>query len=131
MATSRDIAIFYSCIGAVLFLLRMLPRSWLSRLAFTWLGPAPRAGELKSHYLWRWAGCAFTWFSQFLAVLLAGLYFAKSHVNFFETPLSQAVFWFCIPMLGLVALAGAILAALAATKSMLLGPNPKAGQMDA
>jgi hypothetical protein len=124
--TGRDIGIFYACIAAVLFLLRLFPRSALSRLAFAWLGPAPRPGEYKSHYLWRWAGYAFAWFCQLLTVQLAAFYFSQSHQSLVETFLFQALFWFSIPMLGLVAFAGAVVAAVTATKTQLFGPNPRA-----
>lgn len=124
--TGRDIAVFYACIAGALFLLRLFPQSALSRLAFTWLGPVPRPGEYKSHYLWRWAGYAFAWFCQLLAVQLAAFYFSQSHQSLVETFLFQALFWFSIPMLGLVAFAGAVVAAVTALKTQLFGPNPKA-----
>ena len=123
--TGRDIGIFYACIAAALFLLRLFPRSALSRLAFTWLGPVPRSREYKSHYLWRWTGYAFAWFCQLLAVQLAAVYFSQSHQSFAGTFLFQALFWFSIPMLGLVAFAGAVVAAVTALKLQLFGPNPR------
>jgi hypothetical protein len=126
MVTGRDIAIFYACVATALFLLRLFPRSALSRLAFTWLGPVPGPGEYKSHHLWRWAAYAFAWFCQLLAVQLAALYFSQSHQSIVEKPVFQALFWFSIPMLGLVACAGAVLAALAALKAQFFGPNPRA-----
>ena len=53
MQRTVAIAIFLIALFAVLWLLRRYPHSRIARLAFTWHGPFPEVGELRSSYLFR------------------------------------------------------------------------------
>jgi hypothetical protein len=121
-----EIATFYALVSMVLILLRAYPNSLTSRAAFTWFGPAPSEGEVQSHYLFRWCKYALGWFAQLLAVELAGVYCLEVFSQLGESMLYQGVFLFGLPLLGMVALVGAILAGLGALKARVLGPNPQA-----
>lgn len=124
MITTRDISIVYACVAAGLFVLRLFPGSLLTRFAFTWFGPAPKPGELKSHYWWRWALYAFVWFCQIVAVVLAGAYFVACHPGLADNLTLQGI-WFALSLLGLMAAGGLLLSGLSALKARLFGPNPR------
>jgi hypothetical protein len=128
MITGRDIAVFYGVIAAVLFLLRLFPTSSLSRLAFTWLGPAPKPLEYKSHYFWRWALYGFVWFCQLAAVDLAVMQLLKLSPQL-ENSLVLQGFFFGFAMLSFVALGGALVAGTGALRAIMFGPNPRFGEV--
>jgi hypothetical protein len=66
------IVAFWIAVCAAIWLLKCFPDSLPARVAFERLDPAPLRGELRSHYLRRWATCAGTWFAQALSILAAG-----------------------------------------------------------
>ena len=115
------IAVFWVCVYVARWLLRRHPNSAISKLAFSWHGPFPAEGELKSSYYRRKAMFALGWLVQ-IAALLALVMYTMPRSKSIETPMMLAMFALTIGF-GMAAL-GALLAALASFKARWLGPNP-------
>ena len=120
----QKIAAFWLCVHFVLWLLRRRPNSAISRLAFSWQGPHPVEGELKSSYYRRKAIFALGWLAQILTAtaFVALAMHAMPRSEAVDTPIMVAAFTLTIGC-GM-AMLGALLAALVSLKASLLGPNP-------
>ncbi len=121
MSTVAKIAVFWVCIYLALWLLRRHPNSAISRFAFSWQGPFPAEGELKSSYYRRKAIFALGWLAQ-IAALLALVMYTMPRSKSIATPMMLAMFALAIGF-GMAVL-GALLAALTSFKARWLGPNP-------
>ena len=108
-----DIAILSMVVLVAICLLARYPDSWLGRLVFARLGPAPLPRELRSHYLLRWAACAAGWFAQ--AVFAFGLGWVAWRVApSLADSLPFVVLWLVVvPLLAIFALAGSVFAIVA------------------
>jgi hypothetical protein len=118
---------FWVAVYAVIWLLSLYPRSTVSRIAFSWFGPAPREGESWAKYQLRWAFYALDWFGQ-TAVLFALLYGAA----YLYPGIEEHELFLVFAALGLPIGAGmALLAAVGffikAAKARYVGPNPLYG----
>jgi len=49
------VVVLYAAIAAVVVVLRLFANSFVSRVAFSWMGPKPAEGETWAAYQWRWA----------------------------------------------------------------------------
>ncbi len=130
MSFYTKIALFYIFIYTSVRLLSRFPKSLISRLAFSRYGPLPKFGELKSHYLLRWSLYALSWLMQLLVIFACG-YSAKYWYPMLQYENWYLGFWFfALPLLGMVALLGALLAAIMALKAKTTGPNPTYSEYD-
>ena len=120
----QKLAAFWLCVRAILWLLKRRPDSIISRLAFSWQGPYPREGELKSSYYRRKSLFALGWLAQIVtaAALVALAMRAMPWSEAVDMSIMVAAFTLTIGI-GMAAL-GALLAALASVKASLLGPDP-------
>jgi len=123
MTTTAQIVAFYAVIAVVVILLRLFANSFVSRVAFSWMGPVPKDGETWATYQWRWAVYSFDWLIQILVLfgVVNGVL-----VLFPQTQDHQLLFAFYFGLaLGLGTAFVAFLAFLCkAAKAHLLGPNP-------
>ena len=124
MSFNEKLALFYIVIRITLWLLARYPQTRISKLAFSYYGPIPTAGEYKSHYYLRWAGYAIGWFSQILLILAIGVLVDAQFSLSTRYETSFLVFLFASTILGGIALLGCALAFLAALKAKFIGPNP-------
>jgi hypothetical protein len=124
MNTTAQILALYGVIAVVVVLLRVFANSFVSRVAFSWMGPAPKEGENWATYQWRWAVYSFDWLIQVLVL------FAVVNGVLFYFPQTQEyqllwAFQFALA-LGLgMALLAFVAFLVKAAKAHLLGPNPK------
>ena len=124
MNPTTQILVFYAAIAVVVFLLRVFANTFVSRVAFSWMGPRPNDGENWATYQWRWATYSFDWLIQVvvLFVLVNGALILFPQTQEFQ------VLWALQFGLAL-GLAMALLAFVAfvakAIKARFLGPNPK------
>jgi hypothetical protein len=124
MNPTTRILVFYGAIAVVVSLLRVFANTFVSRVAFSWMGPKPNAGENWAAYQWRWAVYSFDWLVQMvgLFVLVNG-----ALVLFPQTQQHQLlwVFQFALALgLGMALLAFVAFVAKAA-KAHFFGPNPQ------
>lgn len=124
MSFYLKLGLFWIAAVIALRLLARFPDSQLSRLAYTWYGPVPFVGELRSGYLWRWCRCALIWLTQILVLILCGLVALRFNPKLIEFGIFHATFLFALPILAGMALLGAAIAGLASWKARFLGPNP-------
>jgi len=124
MNTTAQILALYGVIAVVVVLLRVFANSFVSQVAFSWMGPAPKDEESWAAYQWRWAVYAFDWLIQIL-VLFA---LVNGVLVFFPQTQEHQLLWafqFGLALgLGMALLAFAAFLAKAA-KAHFLGPNPK------
>ena len=105
------------------------PEHPLSRLAFSWRGPAPRHNERLSEFTARRALFSLQCFAQVLVPFL-GLWLAvlwKAELG--DTVLFR-LFWFALPLLGGIFLLAASLYGLSSAKQRWLGPDPVFGPLE-
>lgn len=124
MSFYAKLAVFWVAVFVTLWLLSRFPNSRISRLAFSWYGPKPSPGELKSRFLARWCTYALGWLAQILFVFACGYVASLWFPAIAENMLFLAVWSFALPLLGGTALLGAMLAAGASLKAKYVGPNP-------
>ena len=129
MSFYGKLAIFWIGVYSALWLLSRFPNSKISQLAFTWHGPVPYFGELKSHYHWRWVLYALNWLAQIVILFAIGFVLAWWRPAWSDSVPFLVVWAFTLPLLAGIAILGAILAGLAALKAKLLGPNPAFSEM--
>ncbi len=118
---------FWVAVYVVIWLLSLYPRSTVSRIAFSWFGPAPREGESWAKYQLRWAFYSLDWLGQ-IAFLFALLFGAA----YLYPGIEKRDLFLAVAALGLPIGAGmAVLAMLAflikAAKARYIGPNPVYG----
>src|SRR6267142_2173371 len=123
MNTTAQILALYGVIAAVVVLLRVFANSFVSRVAFSWMGPAHKDGENWAAYQWRWAVYSFDWLIQIL-VLFA---LVNGVLVLFPQTQEHQLLW--VLQFGLaLGLGMALLAFVAflvkAAKAYLFGPNP-------
>lgn len=120
MSTS-GIALFWGCFYVALLVLWRHPRSSVSRIAFTWIGPLPQVGETWAHFQLRWCAYSLSW----LMHLCAGLSLTWVIGRWFpalETVVIGGLFVFTLA--AATAAAAALGFLVKAGKAKLLGPNP-------
>ena len=124
MDTTAQILALYGVIAVVVVLLRLFANSFVSRVAFSWMGPVPKNGESWAVYQWRWAVYSLDWLIQILVlfVLLNGLL-----VLLPETQEHQwlSAFYFGLALGMGMALLAFVAFLLKATKARFFGPNPR------
>jgi hypothetical protein len=98
-------------------------------LAFSWYGPVPHPGELKSHFLARWCVYALGWLAQILFLFACGYCFSLWFPEVAKTTLFLVLWAVTLPMLGGMALLGAAIAAGASLKAKYFGPNPRVDEI--
>ena len=121
----QKIAVFWLCVYLAVWVLRRRPNSAISRLAFSWQGPFPIDGELKSSYYRRKAAFALGWLMQILAaaaILALIVMYASPKSDSISLAIMVIAFALTIG-LGMAVL-GALLAVLTSLKALLLGPDP-------
>lgn len=114
---------FYAVIGAVVILLRLFSNSFVSRVAFSWLGPKPAVDETWAAYQWRWAVYSLGWLIQIMLLfaLVNGVLIAFPQIQQHQLLLA---FQFGLTLgLGMALLAFVAFVARAA-KARFFGPNP-------
>ena len=122
-----DIAILSMIVLVAICLLARYPDSWLGRLVFARLGPAPMPRELRSRYLLRWAACAAGWFAQAVFAFALG-WAAWRLVPSLSDSLPFVVLWLVVvPLLAIVALAGSTVAIVAVLWRRFFGAERAAG----
>lgn len=108
------IVVFWIAVCAAIWLLKLFPGSLPARIAFVRLGPEPVRGELRCHYLLRWAACAGIWFTQAISVWAACSLLALRLDPTLRESTGFVVFWVVIvPCIGAASGAGALAAAAA------------------
>ena len=123
MPFTVKLIVFWLVLLTALWLLRRFPESRISRLAFSWHGPTPIAGELKSAFLVRQSLHMLVWATQVLAVF-CGVWLLAAYLHNGDSPTMFVVLWIALPLLGATFLLAAILHACSALKAKWLGPNP-------
>ncbi|MFZ6814753.1 hypothetical protein ACO0K3_09825 [Undibacterium sp. Rencai35W] len=123
MRSEVKIIIFWLIVGLMVWALKKAPTSVAAKMAFSWNGPFPQEGELKSSYYRRKTLFALGWFVQiiFVALLLFIVTWIFPAIVQAETFLFVACFALTIG-LGMAAL-GALLAFLTYLKAKVIGPN--------
>ena len=124
MSFYLKLGLFLVATFLVLRLLARFPHSRLSQLAYSWYGPAPTTGELRSEYLWRWCRQSLLWLAQVVLVFACGVIALEFYPRAIESTAFLAVFLFALPLLAGMALVGALGAAILAWKVSVFGPNP-------
>jgi len=115
---------FFAAVMVTLWLLSLFPRSKLSMIAFTWIGPEPLRGESWMRYQLRWAFYSLDWCMQCAALLLL-LYLASNIAPGLEGNQVFLMFAaFALPICIGMALLATITFALKAAKARIVGPNP-------
>lgn len=120
------LAIFWVGLYLAIYVLARFPNSRISRLAFSWHGPAPIPGERKSHLMFRLASYALGWLAQITFLFALGYVATLWRPSLAEETWFLALWAFTLPLLGGVALLGAILAGFAGLKAKAFGPDPTA-----
>jgi hypothetical protein len=123
MSFYAKLFVFWIVVHIVYRLALRYPGSRLSRIAFSWHGPVPHHGELKSHFLARRCAHALAWLSQILFVFACGYCISFWFPSVAETT-PFLVVWFVVSLLGGMALLGAAIAACASLKARYFGPDP-------
>lgn len=118
-----SIFIFFCAVYTAIWLLKRHPRSWISRTAFTWIGPRPVENESWARFQLRWALYSFEWLCQF-SIALSALILASSWAPAIEAETWFSVWLFALPL----AIGVAVLACsgflVKAAKARFWGPNP-------
>jgi hypothetical protein len=110
-----DVAIFSAIVLVAILLLARYPNSWLGRIAFTRLGPAPLRSEPRSRRFLHWAGFAAEWLAQAVFAFLIG-WLAWGAAPSLADSLPFIVLWLVVvPLLAVVSLAGTLAALVAYT----------------
>ena len=130
MSFYAKLAGFWVIVYAEVWLLARFPNSRVSRLAFSWQGPISVAGERKSEYLFRWAVCALGWLAQIAFVFAVGYLIAWWRPWIQDEWWFLAIWAFALPLLGGIAILGALGATLRALWAKLIGPNPTAVELE-
>jgi hypothetical protein len=108
-----NVAIFSAITFVAICVLARYPSSWLGRIAFARLGPAPVRLESRSHYFLRWAAYAADWFIQAVFVFAIGWGTWRVAPGLADS-LPFVVLWLVVvPLLAIVSLAGFALALVA------------------
>jgi hypothetical protein len=124
MSFYAKLAVFWLIMYSAIWVLARYPSSKLSRFAFSWYGPVPFPGELKSQFMLRWCFYALGWLGQIAFVFACGYVAAWLHPPLTDAMLFLAFWAFALPLLAGMSLLGAIIAGGASLKARLLGPNP-------
>ncbi len=115
---------------AAIWLLKLFPGSLPARIAFVRLGPEPVRGELRCHYLLRWAACAGIWFAQALSVWAACSLLALQLDPTLRESTEFLVFWVVIvPCIGAASGVGALAAVVASLWLRRGGALRRAGRL--
>ena len=130
MSFYTKIALFYIFIYTSVRILSRFPDSLISQVVFSWYGPVPKTGELKSHYLFRWSIYALGWLMQILVVFACGYSAKYWYPMLIYEDWFLGIWFFAIPLLGMVALLGALIAGFTALKAKIIGPNPAYSEHD-
>lgn len=123
----QRIVFFGAVLFATIWVLSLFPRSIITRIAFSWIGPVPREGETWGQYQLRWAFYALDWFGQivFIFALLYGAAYFYPGVEDHQWFLVYAAF--ALPIAGGMALLATVAFLLKAAKARYIGPNPVYG----
>ena len=123
MSFDVKLALFWLGVYIVMCLLRAGPASAVARVALAWIGPVPREGELRSHYLHRQALFALGWLAQLLVIAALLTLLCQAIPALANSQAFIVVAGFAL-VIGLgMAVLGALLAWLGSMKARLLGPN--------
>ena len=106
-----------------IWLLRIQPNSVISRAAFTWIGPKPRAGESWATYQTRWAVYSFGWLCQIALVFSALWFYASRNPGVAVRPWFLAL-GFSFPIGAGISLLATVTFLIKALKAHYYGPNP-------
>jgi hypothetical protein len=129
MSFVTHVVIFWVLVIAAISILRMFPDSFTARVVFSHQGPIPRRGEARSRYMLRWAGYWGSWVGQ-CAIVFAACWLAASWRPELRQALWFLVFWVVVvPALAGFAAFGALVALIASTKAMVVGPDPISRRM--
>lgn len=115
--------LFWAAVFAVLWYIRRHPQGAVARVAYSWHGPYPARGELRSAYYRRVSSFAFGWLWQFLVLAVVGYVWLKLEPSAAESSLFQLVFLFALPLGMGMALLGGVVARVTAVKAATLGPD--------
>ena len=108
-----NVAIFSVIVLVAILLLAHYPNSWLGRVAFARLRPAPLRFEPRSRYFRRWAAFAADWLAQAIFAFVIG-WLALHRAPSLADSLPFLVLWLVVvPVLAIVSLAGSALALVA------------------
>jgi hypothetical protein len=123
----QRIVFFGAALLAAIWVLSLFPRSTVTRIAFSWIGPVPLEGETWAKYQLRWAFYALDWLGQ-IVFLFAVLYGAAYFYPSIEEHQAFLVFaTFALPIAGGMALVATLAFLLKAAKARYVGPNPVYG----
>jgi hypothetical protein len=104
-----DIVAFWAVVFVAIRVLAHFPDSLLARIVFSQQGPLPARGESRSDYLLRWSHYWCLWFVQALVVFASGWAALLWETSLIDSA-AFLVFWaVVVPLLGGVALLGAVL----------------------
>lgn len=115
--------VFWVVVIVAIRLLVIFPNNILSRIAFSRHGPVQLPGESRSHYLLRQSRYALGWLAQAAFLLACGWYAAQQFPELTDETWFLALFAVTLPVLGAIALIGALVAALGAVGARLYGPE--------
>jgi hypothetical protein len=120
----QRIVLFYVALFAAIWMLRLFPRSTVSRIAFSWFGPVQREGESWAQYQLRWAFYSLDWLGQiaFLLALLYGVAYLLPGIAEHQAFLIFAAF--ALPIGAGMALLATAAFLVKAVKARYIGPNP-------
>ncbi|WP_280374720.1 hypothetical protein [Pseudomonas sp. BN515] len=124
MSFSAKLALFWIAILLVLAFIAFRPRSFVTRLLLTWHGPTPRDGERKSRYQLRWCLYSLICLVQIVLVFAIGYIASVAIPELMQSMFVMALIIFVLPLLGGMALLGALGALVASMKTRFVGPDP-------
>jgi hypothetical protein len=108
-----EIAVFWAVVFVAICVLARFPDSWPGRILFARQGPQPLRGELRSHYLLRWALFAGGWLVQAMLVLAIGWEAMRLDPSLSGSLFFQVFWMVVVPLLAAVALLVSLLALIA------------------
>lgn len=110
----QKLALFWIIVIGCGALIRRFPHHPISQLLLGWHGPVPHRGEAEFRFNYRWLAYAMKWFVAIAAVIGLGV-FLIGGVYRDEPMWVTAIFAFALPMLAMLAAAGAIIFAVRGT----------------
>ena len=105
-----EIAVFWAVVFVAICVLARFPDSWPGRILFARQGPLPHRGELRSHYLLRWALFAADWLVQAMLVLAIGWGAMRLDPSLSGSLFFQVFWMVVVPLFAVVALLVSLLA---------------------
>jgi hypothetical protein len=119
-----DIVAFWAVLFVAIRLLAQFPDSLLARVMFSQQGPLPIRGEARSDYLLRWSAYWGGWLTEVLVVFGTGWVALRWDASLGDS-MVFLVFWaVVVPLLGGVAILGALFAFAASCWIRRFGRDP-------